>query len=168
MKGRAALVPFGLIAGAGIFCAFMLFAGFRSTPPASIAFVGYSRTATSSLAVFQVTNRSRAAFCCAIGAREHGGIRDAVVRAVPACGAVEVSVPLPTDTKVWRFKVRLDELRSVPDWQSRMRLALARIGIRIPRGRTYEIVTPSLPELKIEAAVEQREPLSSANPFRFE
>jgi hypothetical protein len=171
MKRQAALVLSGLIAVTAIFGALMLCGGFRSACPASITFVRYSQSATSIWVVFQVTNRSASAFCCAIGPRERGRIQEGtavVVRAVPARGAAEVCVPLATCTNVWRFKVRLDELRSVRNWESRMRLILARIGIRIPRGRTYDLLTPTLPEFNIEAAVEQSGPSDALLPFRFE
>ena len=81
-----------------------------------------------------------------------------MVRAVPARDAAEVAVPVPTNTNAWRFNVRLDELGSVPNWEFRIRLALAGIGIRIRQGRTYELLTPTLPELTIETAPPASEP----------
>ncbi len=165
MKRRAPLVLFGLLGSLTILIPLGLIARFLVICPASISFVGYSRTPTSSLAVFQLTNRSAGAFVFCVSARDSGGLQSKTnvtqARALPACGAVEVSVPLPPDAKLWQFNVQLRELRPSYKFESQLRVVLWRIGVRqIPlfSGRSFSLATPALPELKTDPVGKQDDP----------
>jgi hypothetical protein len=156
-----------------IFVIFTLIARSRYLCPVSISFVGYSKTPTSSIAVFQITNRSAAAFMCYVspgkGDTARDRTRDLHLRAVPACGAVEMWVPLPADMNLWRFGLQVDELRAGRNWEFKLRRVLRRVDrIHIPNGRTYSLMTPSLPELKTAQDAEQSDPQEWFQPFAVE
>ncbi len=175
MKRLASLFLFGLIGSIAILVAHALIARSRSVCPASISFVGYSKTLTSSVALFGVTNRSAAAFCVSVRPCSSGGSEDNMgafqPRALPACGAVEVSVPLPSDTSLWRFNVQLDELGANRNWKDKLRLAFRRVGIhsiRISNGKSYELVTPVLPELRFERETGRANRVDWIQPFSTE
>src|SRR5436190_14685600 len=131
MNRRPSLFLLGLMAALAIIVVVTV-AHSRAVCPASISFVGYSKTSTSNVALLHVTNRCAAAFACSVTPRDTCGRPEStgVTRALPALGSVEVSVPLPADTKVRRLTVQLSELRGSPQWQLKLRQVLYRLGIR--------------------------------------
>ena len=165
MRRRAALVLLAVIGSVAIVLAITL--PWHHAPcPVSIQFVGYTRTPTSNVALFQITNRSALMFVCSVSPRDGsktqlGGTLP--VRAVPALGPVELTVPLPADTNTWRFNVEFRQLhghRKWDDWEFRMRVLLRRIGMpsswmiwRKPglfNRPKYQLLTSALPQPSID------------------
>jgi len=127
---------------------------YRTPNCASFYFRGYTNTAGTNMAVFEITNHTKLKFVCFVGPRASQASRngrplfyDTSAAAAPGTlsplGSFAFSVPSSPDTNLWRVSIQLQELDVArPRWQRAFASILRVIGVRALDAKTYHMTSP--------------------------
>lgn len=152
MKLKRAL----FIGGSGVFVGCAVFCAFQPSPKVTLTLIGYTNdvrsirqyqyrlpdTSDRSMAVFQITNRTKQAYFYYDGPLEirlpNGWTRDTnyicqecytFTPRFGGFGTDTLLVPTPSGSHSWRYSIHLNELSPNIGWRSKVNGMLERIGI---------------------------------------
>lgn len=157
MKVRGPLAICAVLAIAVVFLSILLLQppSFGTTNGVSLYLRGYTNTAGTNMAVFEVTNHTKTQFVCFVGPRAseaskngrplfHDTSAAAAPGTLPPLGVFAFSVPSSPDTNLWRVSVQFQELDVARSkWQQVFAAILRVIGVHSLDAKTYQLTSPA-------------------------